>query len=100
MIFKHSCLRFTMICWYDLLTIADPTATPPAVAAIWPNRLGCCGAAATGAGGCAWVGTGWDARGVGDALRGAALQKYIYILINFDFYRGHFRKEWIWTIGH
>lgn len=26
-----------------LLTTADPTATPPAVAAIWPNRDGCWG---------------------------------------------------------
>lgn len=43
---------------------AEPTATPPAVAAICPNNEGCCGAACTGA--C----TGACAGAAGAALAG------------------------------
>lgn len=39
----------TLLGWISTLTTAEPTATPPAVAAICLKRDGCWGAAATGA---------------------------------------------------
>ena len=64
---KNKCIDFS---WYyqDILlskvlhTTADPTATPPAVAAICLNNPGCCGAAAGAiigcdGGGACWAGT-------------------------------------------
>lgn len=59
---------------------AEPTATPPAVAAIWANKPGCLGAAAgapTADGGAcigtgAWVGGG-AARAIGGGGGGARL---------------------------
>ena len=55
------------MCGYNVLTTADPTATPAAVVAICANIPGCCGcatAAAGAAGGCA------GAVGVGDVRAG------------------------------
>lgn len=73
-------LRKTILIWRPKIdiclrnniihTTADPTATPPAVAAIWPNIEGCCGWAVIGAAadGGAWAGTRLGA-GAGAALQ-------------------------------
>lgn len=57
------------------LTTADPTATPPAVAAICLNKLGCCGcpAGATIGGWAGATGAGVRAGG-GEAREDAALE--------------------------
>lgn len=62
--------RMSSCCWSEkkmiinLLTIADPIATPPAVAAIWPIKDGPCGCIIAG-----WAGAGAGA-GAGGALAG------------------------------
>lgn len=53
--------------------MAEPTATPPAVAAIWANNPGCWGAAAA-------AGGGWAGGAAGCVLAGKvllALKKYV-----------------------
>ena len=59
----------------------EPTATPPAVAAICLNMLGCCGCmedimgAEGGAAAGTWLGGGGAARGAGAAMRGAGARE-------------------------
>lgn len=61
-------LKSPVIAWPMVCPTADPMATPPAVAAIWPMRDGCCGWATMGDAGGAWAGNR-DGAGAGAGAR-------------------------------